>query len=131
MQKVVTNASFSKANAFFIDDSGNATITFNAKTAGVAYSTSNYTISKSAAVAVTSAYTIYPSTSSNYVTSLRYLTGSVIVESVTTSNLSASYIVSGVTIKVGDVSDAGRIAQVTGTAVLGTDTTDATLTNGN
>ena len=76
------------------------------------------------------AQTIYPSTADQTIASQRWLVGTQTIKSVTTSNLSAQNIVAGVTIQVGDSGNASRIAQVTGTATIGTDTTDATLTSG-
>lgn len=77
-----------------------------------------------------SATTYNTSTANQTIGSGQYLTGNQTILGVTTSNLSAQNIVAGVTIKVGDSGNASRIAQVTGTATIGTDTTDATLTSG-
>lgn len=61
------------------------------------------------------AATIYPSTVAQTISSGRYLTGTQTFAPVTTVNLEASYIASGVTVKVGDAANASRISQVTGT----------------
>lgn len=78
------------------------------------------------------AQTIYPSTSDQTIASGKFLTGTQTVKGVLLTNLSASNIVSGVTVKVGDSADDDRIASVTGTASGGgggtvtiTDTTDS------
>lgn len=76
------------------------------------------------------AQTLYPSTADQTIASQRWLVGAQTFKSVVMTNLSASNIVSGVTVKIGDSANASRIAQVTGTATIGTDTTDATLTSG-
>ena len=61
------------------------------------------------------AQTIYPSTVDQTITSYRWLTGTQTIKSVTTSNLTASNIAEGVTVKVGDANNASRITQITGT----------------
>ena len=61
------------------------------------------------------AQTIYPSTSDQTINSGRYLTGNQTIKAVTTTNLSAENIKSGVIVKVGDSSDDDRVASVTGT----------------
>ena len=55
----------------------------------------------------------------------RWLTGNQTIKAVTTSNISASNIKSGVNVKVGDTSNNGRIANVTGTF-----TDSSTVTSG-
>ena len=62
--------------------------------------------------------TYYPSTADQVLYEGYYTTGSQTFKSVITTNLSASNIVSGVTIKVGDTGNASRVAQVTGTAAV-------------
>ena len=57
-------------------------------------------------------------TSAQTIAAGTYLTGKQTISAVTTSNLSASNIVSGVTIKVGDSSDDDCVASVTGNVVL-------------
>ena len=64
------------------------------------------------------ATTYHPSTTAQSISSGTYLTGAQTIAAVTTSNLSASNIVSGVTIKVGDSSDDDCVASVTGNVVL-------------
>ena len=73
------------------------------------------------------AQTIYPSTTDQTIASGKYLTGAQTVKAVTTTNLSAEYIKSGVTVQVGDSADSDRVASVTGT-YSGVDTSDATAT---
>lgn len=62
--------------------------------------------------------TVHPSSSDQSVTADTGYTGlgTVSVKAVTMSNLSASNIVEGVTVKIGDADDDDRIASVTGTA---------------
>ena len=61
------------------------------------------------------AQTIYPSSSDQTINSGRYLTGNQTIKAVTTSNLTADNIKSGVVVTVGDSADADRILSVTGT----------------
>lgn len=61
------------------------------------------------------AQTLYPSTSDQTISSGRYLTGTQTIKAVTTSNLTADNIKSGVTVTVGDSADADRILSITGT----------------
>lgn len=71
--------------------------------------TSTYQLTSKAAT------TYYPSTADQTVASQRWLVGNQTFKSVITTNLSASNIVSGVTVKVGDMNNTSRITQVTGT----------------
>lgn len=61
------------------------------------------------------AATYNTSTADQTVPSYRWLTGTQTIKSVTTSNLTAANIASGVVVKVGDANNASRITQVTGT----------------
>lgn len=61
------------------------------------------------------AQTIYPSTADQTIASGKYLTGAQTIKGVLLTNLSASNIASGVTVKVGDSADDDRIISVTGT----------------
>lgn len=65
------------------------------------------------------AQTIHPSTTDQTIASGKYLTGAQTIKAVTTTNLSAENIVSGVTVKVGDSTDDDCVASVTGTASSG------------
>lgn len=56
-----------------------------------------------------------PSTSDQTIVANQYLTGAQTIRGVTTSNLSAQYIASGVTVKVGCSADDDCVASVTGT----------------
>lgn len=78
----------------------------------------NSSVSLTASVTTKAATTYHPSTIAQSISSGTYLTGAQTIAAVTTSNLSASNIVSGVTIKVGDSSDDDRVASVTGNVVL-------------
>lgn len=61
------------------------------------------------------AQTFYTSTVDQTISSGVYLTGDQTIKGVTTSNLTAANIASGVTVKIGDSGNASRIAQITGT----------------
>ena len=78
----------------------------------------NSSVSLTASVTTKAATTYHPSTTAQSIASGTYLTGAQTINAVTTSNLSASNIVSGVTIKVGDSSDDDCVASVTGNVVL-------------
>lgn len=70
---------------------------------------------------VKAAATVYPSSADQTVASRQYLTGTQTIKAVTTTNLSAANIKSGVTVQVGDSTNSSRI-----TSVAGTFTSDAT-----
>ena len=77
-----------------------------------------------------SAATINPSTSDQTIAANQYLSGAQTIKAVTTSNLAAQYIASGVTIKVGCAADDDCIASVTGSlssAVVSQDGTTKVL----
>lgn len=78
----------------------------------------NSSVSLTASVTTKAATTYHPSTTAQSIASGTYLTGAQTIAAVTTSNLSASNILSGVTIKVGDSSDDDCVASVTGTVVV-------------
>lgn len=61
------------------------------------------------------AQTIYPSSSDQTISSGRYLTGTQTFKAVTTTNLTAANIKSGVTVEVGDADDPDRIMSILGT----------------
>ena len=93
----------------------------------------NSSVSLTASVTTQAAQTIHPSTSDQTIASGRYLTGTQTVKAVKLTNLSASNIVSGVTVKVGDSTDDDCVTSVTGTASSGGSTTIEALnvtTNG-
>ena len=74
------------------------------------------------------AQTIHPSTTDQTIASGKYLTGAQTIKAVTTTNLTAANIVQGVTVKIGDSTDDGCVASVTGTAETGGDDFIITLT---
>lgn len=74
------------------------------------------------------AQTIHPSTTDQTIASGKYLTGAQTIKAVTTTNLTAANIVSGVTVKVGDSTDDDCVASVTGTAETGGNDFVITLT---
>ena len=80
----------------------------------------NSSVSLSASVTTKGAATIAPSTSDQTIASGTYLTGTQTIEAVTTTNLTAANIVSGVTVQVGSASDPDSVLSVTGTASGGT-----------
>lgn len=65
------------------------------------------------------AQTIHPSTTDQTISSGKYLTGAQTIKAVTTTNLTAANIVSGVTVKIGDSTDDDCVISVTGTAQTG------------
>lgn len=80
------------------------------------------------------AQTIYPSSSDQTIASGRYTTGTQTIKAVTTANITADNIKSGVTVTVGDSADADRILSVTGTysgggGTLSYDTKTTTASN--
>ena len=75
----------------------------------------NSTVSLTASVTTKAAATINTSTSDQTISSGTYLAGAQTIKAVTTSNLTAENIKSGVTVMVGDSNDSDRIASVTGT----------------
>ena len=92
-------------------------VTPNVSTAGYISSgtAGNSSVSLTASVTTQGAQTLYPSTTDQTITGSKYLTGTQTFKAVTTSNLTADNIKSGVTVTVGDSADADRIASVTGT----------------
>jgi len=75
----------------------------------------NSSVSLTASVTTQAAQTIYPSTSDQTITGSKYLTGTQTIKGVTTTNLTADNIKSGVTVQIGDSADSDRVASVTGT----------------
>lgn len=75
----------------------------------------NSSVSLTASVTTQAAQTIHPSTSDQTISSGRYLTGTQTIKAVTTSNLTADNIKSGVVVTVGDSTDADCVTSVTGT----------------
>ena len=74
--------------------------------------------------------TFYPSTTDRTIQSNYYLKGAQTIKAVTTNNIIASNIKSGVTVEVGDADDSDRVLSVTGTYSGGTSTCDTkTMTN--
>ena len=92
-------------------------VTPNVTTAGYVSSgtAGNSNVSLTASVTTQAAQTIHPSTTQQTIASGRYLTGTQTIAPVTTTNLTADNIKSGVTVKVGDASDDDRVISVTGT----------------
>ena len=78
----------------------------------------NSSVSLTASVTTKGATTYHPSTTSQSIASGTYLTGAQTINPVTVSGLSASNILSGVTVKVGDSSDDDCVTSVTGSLVV-------------
>ena len=76
----------------------------------------NSSVSLTASVTTKGATTYSPSASAQTIASGTYLTGTQTIEAVTTTNLTAANIVSGVTVQVGSASDPDSVLSVTGTA---------------
>ncbi|MBR2777122.1 MAG: hypothetical protein IKD75_08505 [Prevotella sp.] len=95
-----------------VNSSGLITATYTVTGAGyqAVASTSNTT-----QMTTQGAQTIHPSTSDQTIAASRYLTGAQTIKAVTTSNLTAANIKNGVTVTVGDSTDADCVASVTGT----------------
>lgn len=72
-------------------------------------------VSLNAIVTTKAATTFHPSTSDQSIASGTYTTGAQTIKAVTTSNLTADNIKNGVTITIGDSTDADCVASVTGT----------------
>lgn len=75
----------------------------------------NSSVSLTASITTKATATIHPSTSDQTISSGTYLTGAQTIKGVTTTNLSAENIASGVTVKVGDSTDDDCVTSVTGT----------------
>lgn len=71
--------------------------------------------SKTQQLTTQAAQTIHPSTSDQTISSGRYLTGTQTIKAVTTTNLTAENIKSGVVVQIGDSTDADCVKSVTGT----------------
>ena len=107
-------------------------VTPNVTTAGYVSSgtAGNASVSLSASVTTKAAATYHPSMSDQTVSASTYLTGAQTIKAVTYSGLSASNIVAGVTVKIGDADDDDRITSVAGSAqipIISYDTTTHTL----
>lgn len=75
----------------------------------------NSSVSLTANITTQAAQTIHPSSSDQTIASGRYLTGAQTIKAVTTTNLTAANIKSGVVVQIGDSTDADCVASVTGT----------------
>ena len=118
---ITANPSISVSNSGLITATASATKSVTpAVSAGYVSSGTAGTItvsgSNTSQLTTQGAQTIHPSTTDQTIASGRYLTGTQTIAAVTTTNLTAANIVSGVTVKVGDASDDDCVASVTGTA---------------
>lgn len=99
-------------------------VTASTTTAGTVSTTGTSTFQLTSKAAAT----YNTSTADQTVPSYRWLTGTQTIKSVTTSNLTAANIASGVVVKVGDANNASRITQVTGTYAPATSSLTVTPT---
>lgn len=76
------------------------------------------------------AQTIHPSTSDQTIASGRYLTGTQTIKAVTTTNLTAANIKSGVVVEVGDSTDSDCVTKITGTYSGGGSTKNIQVNSG-
>ena len=72
-------------------------------------------MSLTASVTTKAAATYYPSASDQSISASQYLKGAQTIKAVKATNLTAANIKSGVTVQIGDASDADRVMSVTGT----------------
>lgn len=94
----------------------------------------NSSVSLQASVTTKAAETIHPSTSDQTIASGTYTTGAQTIKAVALANLTADNIKNGVTVTVGDSTDADCVASVTGTysgggGSVSTDTKTVTASN--
>jgi len=111
LTKAVTTTTHPNPTATIVSSTGVVTAT-HAQTVGyVAAGTTTGTLN----LTTKAATTYNTSTADQTVASYRWLTGNQTIKSVTTENITAANIKSGVTVKVGDANNSGRIKNVTGT----------------
>ena len=77
-------------------------------------------------IASQAATTWYTSSSDQTIASGKYLSGNQTIKAVTTTNITAANIKSGVTVKVGDAADDDRVLSVTGSLALPSISQDGT-----
>lgn len=75
----------------------------------------NATVSLTANVTTQASQTIHPSTSDQSIAAITFVTGNQTIKGVTTTNLTAENIKSGVTVKIGDSTDDDCVTSITGT----------------
>ena len=109
--KAVTTTTHPNPTAAITSSTGVVTATHTQGTGYVTGGTTTGTLN----LTTQAATTYNTSTADQTIASYRWLTGTQTIKSVTTSNLTAANIASGVTVKVGDANNASRITQVTGT----------------
>lgn len=94
----------------------------------------NTSVSLTASVTTQAAQTIHPSSSDQSIAASRYLTGAQTIKGVTTTNLTAENIKSGVVVKIGDSTDDDCVTSITGSYTggggsLSVDTKTVTASN--
>lgn len=98
-------------DVFFYDTSGDTGVAADVRPGKTLHGASGEI---TGSMAEKSAATYHPSSSDQTINANQYLTGAQTVEAVTTTNLSASNIVDGVTVKVGSATDDDCVTSVTG-----------------
>ena len=111
VSKAVTTTTHPNPTAAIASSTGVVTATHTQTTGYVTSGTTTGTLD----LTTKAAATINTSTADQTIASYRWLTGTQTIKSVTTTNLTAANIASGVVVKVGDANNASRITQVTGT----------------
>ena len=109
--KAVTTTTHPNPSASIASSTGIVTASHTQTTGYVAGGTTTGTLN----LTTQAAQTINTSTADQIISSYRWLTGTQTIKSVTTTNLIAGNIASGITVKVGDANNASRITQITGT----------------
>ena len=94
----------------------------------------NATVSLTANLATKTAATIHPSTSDQQIDAITFIAGNQVIKGVTTTNLTADNIKSGVVVKIGDSTDDDCVTSVTGSYTggggsLSVDTKTVTASN--
>lgn len=112
--KTIPNASTPTIDSRSVDSSGYVSVDIEIDNGGY-IAAGTYHATDSVPLSTQGAQTIYPSTSDQTIASSKYLTGAQTIKGVTYTNLTASNIVSGVTVMIGDSADPDRIVSVTGT----------------
>ena len=109
--KAITTTTHPNPTATIASSTGVVTATHTQTTGYVTSGTTTGTLN----LTTQAATTYNTSTADQTIASYRWLTGIQTIKSVTTSNLTAANIASGVVVKVGDANNASRITQITGT----------------
>lgn len=98
-------------NVFFYDTSNANIVAADIRNGKIGFSEQGEVVGS---MTEKSAATYSPSTSNQTISANQYLTGNQVIEAVTTTNLTASNILYGVTVKVGSASDDDCVKSVEG-----------------